>query len=214
MNLSTLCVSAALVAHAAALHMYIGGRDEPRCFYLDLSRGDLLAERHSAWELEEGTNKWVRDNTLSIEVSIDEVFDNGHRVYHQKHAPFGQYQFNAQDGGEHRICYRALTQGWWSKNKVKLEIDYQIGSDALLDTKGEQKLGGLADRISELNRKLVHVRREQAAMREREASFRDLSERTNASVARLTIFQLVVLMCTCAWQITNLRSFFTKQKLV
>lgn len=49
---------------------------------------------------------------------------------------------------------------------------------------------------------------------EREAEFRDQSESTNARVVRWTLIQLAVLGVTCAWQLTHLRAFFVKQKLV
>lgn len=50
-------------------------------------------------------------------------------------------------------------------------------------------------------------------LQEREAEFRDQSEATNARVIKWTLIQLVVLGVTCAWQLTNLRAFFIKQKL-
>lgn len=205
----------ALIAQSLALHMYIGGNEEPTCVYITLGRDAQLAEKHSAWELEDTSKKWVRDDTLSIEITIDELFDNNHRVFHDKRRPFADFQFSAKDGGEHKICYRALTDGWWSKSKVKLEVDFAVGTgESISASVGERRLGGLADRVSEVNRKFVHVAREQMLMREREESFRDVSEATNSRVANMTVFQLLALGATCAWQISHLRSFFTKQKLV
>lgn len=204
-----------LLAQSLALHLYIGENEEPTCIYLTLGRDAQLAEKHSAWELEASSNKWVRDDTLSIEITIDELFDNNHRVFHDKRQPFSDFQFTAQDGGDHKICYRALTDGWWSKSRVKLELDYAVGTgEAIRDSVGERRLGGLADRVSEVSRKFVHIAREQMLMREREESFRDVSESTNSRVANMTVFQLLALGATCAWQISHLRSFFTKQKLV
>ena len=205
---------AVLLAKVSALHLYMGGNDEAKCFYLDLSKDTLLAATHSAWELEKSTNNWVRDNSLIIEVTIDETSDKNHRVYHHKLNPFGNFQFIAQDGGEHKICYRALVDGWWAKNRVKLEVDYAVGESELLDSRNLAKTDKLAERVSDLNRKLVYFRREQSLMREREAAFRDQSEATNQRVAYMTVFQVIVLAVTCAWQVSHLRSFFTKQKLV
>ena len=51
-------------------------------------------------------------------------------------------------------------------------------------------------------------------LQEREAEFRDQSESTNSRVVRWTLIQLAVLGVTCAWQLTHLRAFFVKQKLV
>lgn len=214
MYFAALLSLAAFFMQASAMHFYIGGNEEPRCFYFDLGRDMMFAETHSAWELEKTTKNWVRDDSLAIEVTIDELFDNSHRVFHQKLGPFGNYQFVAQDGGEHRICYRALVDGWWAKENIKLEVDFVVGESDVIDTRNEAKLDHLAERVADLNRKLVYFRREQALMREREAAFRDQSESTNSRVAHMTILQLVILAATCAWQISHLRSFFTKQKLV
>jgi hypothetical protein len=95
-----------------------------------------------------------------------------------------------------------------------MDIDFAIGSDAAFDSKQEKKVVSLAERVKRLNDKLVMIQREQSLMREREASFRDQSEATNARVVRWTFIQLFVLGVTCAWQLSHLRSFFTKQKLV
>ena len=51
-------------------------------------------------------------------------------------------------------------------------------------------------------------------LQEREAEFSDQSESTNSRVVRWTLIQLAVLGVTCAWQLTHLRAFFVKQKLV
>lgn len=205
---------AALFMRATAMHFYLGGNEEPRCFYFDLRKDMMFAATHSAWELEKTSNNWVRDDSLAIEVTIDELFDNNHRVFNQKLAPFGDYQFVSQEGGEHRVCYRALVDGWWAKETIKLEVDFVVGESDIIDTRGNAKVDHLTERIADLNRKLIFFRREQTLMREREAAFRDQSEATNARVARMTILQLVVLAATCAWQISHLRGFFTKQKLV
>lgn len=204
----------ALLAQAFGLHFYMNENDDPQCFYIEVGKDAMIAEKHSAWEYEASTGKWVRDDSLAIEVTIDEVFDHNERVYSNKDTPFGQFHFTALEGGEHKICYRPLANGWFNKNRVKIEVDYEIGTSDLIDTKNDRAVGSITDRISQINRKLIAVRRDQMLMREREAAFRDQSEATNSQVSRLTIFQIIVLIGTCVWQVNHLRSFFTKQKLV
>jgi hypothetical protein len=65
---------AMLSSQAAGLHFYLGG-DKQKCFYQDLPQTTVLAARHSAWELEDGTNNWVRSDSLAIQISI-EVWDH------------------------------------------------------------------------------------------------------------------------------------------
>jgi p24 family protein alpha len=143
-----------------------------------------------------------------------ETFDNNHRVLSQKLNPKGDFIFSAADSGEHRICYRALSAGWFHKNRVKMDIDFAVGDGISMDSKNEELVSTLADRVRRLNNQMVIFRREQVNMRQREAAFRDQSESTNARVVRWTFIQLFVLGVTCAWQLNHLRSFFMKQKLV
>ncbi|GMM49689.1 Erp6 protein [Starmerella bacillaris] len=205
----------AFIVHVEALHFIFHENSEPECFLFDLGKDALLSEKHSAWEYESSSGKWVRDDSLMIEVTIDELFDNNHRVYHHKMAPFSEFQFIAQEGGEHKICYRALSDGWWSKSAIKLELDHVLSvGETAVDMQGTRKLGYLADRVSEIARKFVHINREVRLTRERETAFRDTSEKANSRVAYTTLLQLLVLVATCAWQIYHLKSFFVKQKLV
>jgi hypothetical protein len=60
-------------------------------------------------------------------------------------------------------------------------------------------------KLRDLNTKLEEVQREQQYQREREASFRDLSEATNARAVWYTVAQIGVLLFTCYWQLRHLR---------
>lgn len=132
----------------------------------------------------------------------------------QKLNPKGDFIYTTADSGEHRICYRALSGSWFHQNRVKMDVDFAVGDGQSMDSKNEEFVNTLADRVRRLNNQLIVFRREQVNMRQREAAFRDQSESTNALVVRWTFIQLFVLGVTCAWQLNHLRSFFMKQKLV
>lgn len=126
----------------------------------------------------------------------------------------GDFTFTAADSGEHKICYRALSGGWFHPNKVKVYLDVAQGSGSHIDSSNSKKLGTLAERVKDINSKMSLIRQEQHLMREREAAFRDQSESTNSNAVKWTFLQLVVLGGTCVWQLHHLRGFFMKQKLV
>lgn len=214
MKFSCVVICAVIAQYVRALSFYLGGDGNQKCFYQDLTAETLMAAQHSAWELEEKTNQWIRPEELAIQITIEETFDNNHRVLFQKLDAKGDFVFTAYDSGQHKICYRALSGGWFHNRAVKMDIDFAVGESSSMDSKNEKKLNTLAERVAELNNKMLGVRREQQLMREREASFRDQSESTNARVVRWTFIQLFVLGLTCAWQLNHLRSFFVKQKLV
>lgn len=205
---------ACLISQAAALHLYLGPGGNQQCFYLDMTQGTVLAATHNAWEKEDHTNHWIRPDNLAVQITIHETFDNDHRVLFQKLNSQGDFVFTAFDSGQHRICYSALSGGWFNAKLVKMDIDFAVGDSESVDSKGEKKMSTLAERVSNINSKILTIRREQQLMREREASFRDQSERTNSRVARWSLIQVFVLGITCAWQLNHLRSFFVKQKLV
>lgn len=165
-------------------------------------------------EYDENTQKYTQPSTLFLQVTIEEVFDNYHRVFSQKLESSGEATFTAFDSGEHRICYRAMSGGWFHPSKVKVFLDVARGTAAQIDSSNSKKLNTLADRVREINSKLEHIKQEQHLMREREASFRDQSERTNSNAIKWTILQIFTLGATCAWQLHHLRGFFMKQKLV
>lgn len=214
MKFSCVVICAIVAQYVRALSFYLGGDGNQKCFYQDLTAETVMAAQHSAWELEEKTNQWIRPEELAIQITIEETFDNNHRVLFQKLNAKGDFVFTAYDSGQHKICYRALSGGWFHNRAVKMDIDFAVGEGSAMDSKNEKKLNTLAERVAELNNKMLGVRREQQLMREREASFRDQSESTNARVVRWTFIQLFVLGLTCAWQLNHLRSFFVKQKLV
>jgi hypothetical protein len=115
---------------------------------------------------------------------------------------------------------------------VKFTLDMAIGETSKIESTDKGKIDDIVQRVSDLNKRMQDIRREQVFQRvglsrirkeyliglltgpqEREAEFRDQSESTNSRVVRWTLIQLAVLGVTCAWQLSHLRAFFIKQKL-
>lgn len=155
-------------------------------------------------------------------ITVDETFDNDHRIVAQKGASTGKFTFSAADAGEHRLCFTPtdvpatsgfLFGGGHQAGGIKLELDMIIGETSALESSDKDKMGEVVQRVRDLNARLQDIRREQVFQREREAEFRDQSESVNSRVVRWTLIQLAVLGVTCAWQLSYLRAFFIKQKL-
>jgi len=70
----------------------------------------------------------------------------------------------------------------------------------------------LARKLRDLNLKMEEIQREQQYQREREVSFRDLSESTNSKAVWYTIAQIGVLVAVCFWQIRHLKNFFRESR--
>lgn len=205
---------------AQALYFYIDGQ-APKCFYEELPKDTLVVGHYTAEEYDDKRNAWWKHDGVSIYISVDETFDNDHRVVSQKGSSSGRFTFTAAESGEHKLCFTPSSNsgntGWLSTGNhnggIRLTLDLAIGETSALESSDKDKLEDIATRIKDLNMRLQDIRREQVFQREREAEFRDQSESTNARVVRWMSIQLAVLGITCAWQLSHLRSFFIKQKL-
>ncbi|KAL8781736.1 MAG: hypothetical protein Q9213_005873 [Squamulea squamosa] len=180
----------------------------------------MVAGHYKAETLDTNTKSFTTNPDLKIQVTVDEVFDNDHRVVNTKGSATGKFTFSAADSGEHKICFLPSVPGgggWLSGGQmtghIKLTLDIAIGETSQIESTDKSKISEIVQKVKDLNGRLQDIRREQVFQREREAEFRDQSESTNARVVRWTLLQLVVLGVTCAWQLSHLRAFFIKQKL-
>ncbi|KAF8474859.1 emp24/gp25L/p24 family/GOLD-domain-containing protein [Kalaharituber pfeilii] len=174
--------------------------------------------KYRAEEFDPNTNKFTDQTNLKIKITVEEVFDNDHRVINQQGSNKGRFTFTAADSGEHRICFLATNPSsggsWFSHPEgVRLHLDLAIGETSEIESKDKEKINDVVQRVKDLNARLRDIKAEQVSQRVREVEFRDQSESTNARVVRWTIIQTVVLGATCAWQLSHLRNFFIKQKL-
>lgn len=205
---------------AQALYFFIDGT-QPKCFFEDLPKDTLVVGHYEAKEWDDNMRAWAKHDGISIYISVDEIFDNNHRVVSNRGQAAGRFTFSAAEAGEHKICFTPSSnsgrQGWLSSHDpnggIKLQLDLAIGETSQIESTDKGKMEDLSQRVKDLNSRLQDIRREQVFQREREAEFRDQSESTNSRVIRWMVIQVVVLAATCAWQLSHLRSFFIKQKL-
>lgn len=202
------------MSHVSALHFYLK-TGEIRCFYEDLPADSLVVGKVDAFEYDERTNDYFKNSKLKLKITVDETFDNDHRVVDQMSKPDGDFTFNSVDSGEHKFCLSPMySDGTYGKaHRIFFDIAIGAASD-YVDSKSSKKVDGLTLQIQELNRKLQEIHLEQESIREREAHFRNQSESTNSKVVWWTIIQLVVLVGTCTYQLRHLKGFFVKQKIV
>ncbi|PBP21731.1 ERP1 protein precursor [Diplocarpon rosae] len=215
-----LLTLSALLVPVQSLYFYIDGTT-PKCFFEELPKDTLVVGQFDAEEFDEDKKTWTKHDGLSILITVDEVFDNDHRVINQKGGHTGRFAFSAADSGDHKICFTPSSEstgnGWLSSltplGGVRLTLDLAIGETSQIESADKGKIQDIVKKVKDLNSRLQDIRREQVFQREREAEFRDQSETTNARVVRWSLLQLVVLSITCAWQLSHLRAFFIKQKL-
>jgi len=211
---------ALLISQAQALYFYIDGPTQ-KCFFEELPKDTMVVGSYTATQWNEQSRTYIQNNEMGIYITVDETFDNDHRIVAQRGASVGKFTFSAADSGNHRLCFTPTnvpsTSGFLFSGSqvggIKFELDMAIGETSAIESSDKDKMSEVVKKVRDINARLQDVRREQIFQREREAEFRDQSEAVNGRVVRWTLIQLFVLGITCAWQLSYLRAFFIKQKL-
>ena len=110
---------------------------------------------------------------MGIYISVEEVFDNDHRIVSQRGSGSGRLTFSAADAGEHRICFTPTNvpsgQGWLhhgaSTGNIKFELDMAIGATSKIESSDKDKMTDLVTKVKDLNLRLQDIRREQIFQR-------------------------------------------------
>ncbi|AQZ14925.1 ERP5 (YHR110W) [Zygosaccharomyces parabailii] len=192
-----------------ALHFYMNP-GEVKCFYENLVVGNLVIGDIEGYVKRE--SMYVEDPELKMRISVDESFDNNHRVMNQKNGHSGDFTFTALDTGEHRICFMPSYPQKDAKLRVFMELD--IVNVQSLDSRRKDDTRSLKQRVLQLVRRLEGIRIEQKVIREKEALFRNQSESANSRILLWSTLQILGLVAMCGFQIRYLKNFFVKQKVI
>jgi hypothetical protein len=145
---------------------------DPVC--TDQSAGMYKAEAYNPQTQQFGTT-----SNLQVQVTVDETFDNDHRVVTQTTTSsdkMSKFTFSAADSGLHRLCFTpsgsaaVSVNGWFGSGGdigggVKLDLDLAIGETSKIESEDKGKVDSLAGKVRELNARLGDIRREQVFQR-------------------------------------------------
>lgn len=107
-------------------------------------------------------------------ITVDETFDNDHRVVSQRTSSQGRFTFSAADSGEHKICFttsNAPSAGWLTsgapngQGAVKFTLDLAIGETSNIESTDKGKVADIVGKVKDLNGRLQDIRREQVFQR-------------------------------------------------
>lgn len=107
-----------------------------------------------------------------MSITVEETFDNDHRVFSQKHGDHGRFTFTAADAGQHKLCFTPDSSGpgsWLSgaAGPVRMTVDIAIGETSKIESEDKGKIEDMASRVRNLNSRLHDIRREQVFQRVR-----------------------------------------------
>ncbi|KAG8928889.1 emp24p/erv25p- protein [Tulasnella sp. 419] len=195
-----------------ALHFYLDA-GERRCFVEELPTDTIVEAHYRAQEWDDKMGQYVHHDSLGVQVNVEEMA-TGHNVVKSRGPAEGKFTFTSHEAGDHSICLGTnYTAGWFAVRHVRMYLDVAVGAAKRDAEHDRTHIGEVADKLRGLNDKLESIRREQRFQRERESTFRDLSESVNSKAAWYILAQIVVLLFTCAWQLRHLRHFFEDRKV-
>jgi hypothetical protein len=112
---------------------------------------------------------------VGVFITVEEVFDNNHRVVAQRGSSKGRFTFSAADSGEHRLCFtpqNVQSSGWLGGNgihgSVKFHLDLAIGETSKIESTDKPKIDDIVQKVRDLNSRLQDIRREQVFQRVRQ----------------------------------------------
>eukprot|EP01132_Coremiostelium_polycephalum_P007570 gene7570-9306_t len=130
----------------------------------------------------------------------------------------GPFSFNAQEAGEYHFCfldsYRPGASIMPLSRTVSLEMKTGVEANDFQDVVTKGQLQPAEAELKMIEEAVDKIKEEVLYMKSREETMRDTNESTNARVAWLTFFCLVVLISTGAFQITYLKRYFKQRKLI
>lgn len=179
-----------------ALYFYLDSTT-PKCFYEELPKGTLVVGtsiqrahghqparlsayralisrlgNYKAEQFEPGQNTYMTVPDLKIFISVDQTFDNDHRVVKQLGSASGRFTFTAAEAGDHKICFTPSSagKGTWvvggeKLGNIKLTLDLVIGESSTIERNDKGKMTDLVGKVKDLKGRLEDIRREQVFQR-------------------------------------------------
>ena len=123
-----------------------------------------------AWD--DATKTYQTKADVGVFVSVEETFDNNHRIVAQRGASKGKFTFSAADSGQHRICLMPQNvpsgSSWLGSaihGTVRFTLDLAIGETSRIESTDKDKVETLVQKVQDLNSRLQDIRREQVFQR-------------------------------------------------
>ena len=162
------------------------------------------------------------------------VFDkDGKKLYNGVVWPNEQYEYDADKGGEYKICV-SLTDSMYMKgySQIKTQVKFasEFHRDKQANKKGEEvhtkqqtveeepslKQGHFAPirrRINRIYKQIIEIKQFQNYEREQEEMYESNQKGLSSSFFWLSVFQIIVVAASSAFSVWNLKKFFVKKAI-
>lgn len=180
-----------------------------KCFYEQLPKDTIVVAHYYTEEWDDTQSHYDIPTDIGIGIVVKHI-ESEHVLVSARGKPEGKFAFTSHEPGSHEICVQTEYHGKRMSNghlpEVRMHIEVVLGDSHRPNTQADKEHSNdLLSRARSLNAKMRDLRKEQQYQREREMSFRDMSESTNARAFWCILIQIGALLVACIWQLSNLR---------
>ncbi|KAL4660973.1 transmembrane emp24 domain-containing protein 11-like [Arapaima gigas] len=190
------------------------GEQEEKCIIEEIPQ-DMLVTGY--FLLEHWDNR-KRDSSPHLGLTVT-VRDPDHQILMSKrYGSRGKFTFTSHSSGQHFLCMQSNSTRFsvFAGDRLRLHLDVQMGEHTLDPgtVRAENTVKTVEGSIRHLTDQVLYISKQQDFQREREETFREISEETNGNVLWWAVFQTVILLTVGIWQMKKLKDFFIEKKLV
>ncbi|KAM9512198.1 transmembrane emp24 domain-containing protein 11-like isoform 1-T2 [Salvelinus alpinus] len=197
----------------AAMYFDLGEQEE-KCLIEEIP-GDMLVTGYFLLE------NWDAKNNLNsphLGLTIT-VRDPNHDILMKKrYGRFGKFTFTSHASGPHWLCMQSNSTRFsvFAGERLRIHFDVQMGEHSIDPSVERHKdtVQTMEYSLEHLRDQILYITRQQDFQREREETFRQISEETNGKVLWWAVVQTSVLLSVGFWQIKRLKDFLIAKKLV
>ncbi|KAL9657309.1 hypothetical protein ABK040_011529 [Willaertia magna] len=151
-------------------------------------------------------------NGNELKVKIKDIYGN-HLKDDVLHALQSNVFFRTPAGGyaNYEICISNMVS---KVIPIEVSIDVDNGREEAEQVESKEHIDKIGNVLQQLKEQILAVSENQDYFKTREERFRQTTESTADRVFYVGLLQFLVLIGACVWQMTSLKSFFKKKKLL
>ncbi|RID80816.1 hypothetical protein BRARA_A03452 [Brassica rapa] len=164
-------------------------------------------------------NVVVVGDFLCIDQNNEVTSAYGKEVYKRTNVTQGRFAFTTSESGTYLAClsmHKDQTHYAVDNSTAIVSLDWKMGIgtkdwDAIAK---KEKIEGVELELRKSAERVFEIRANILFLRFREASMREINEKTNKRVAQLSFMSLGLSVVVSLFQVWHLKSFFLKKKLI
>ncbi|XP_072519996.1 transmembrane emp24 domain-containing protein 11 [Salminus brasiliensis] len=159
-----------------------------------------------------------QDNSPHLGLTVTVKDPNNEVLLMKRFGRYGKFTFTSHASGQHFLCVKSNSTRFsvFAGERLKVHLDIQMGEHTIDPSaeKAKETIKTMEYRMQHLIDQIQYISKQQDFQREREETFREMSENTNGSVLWWAVIQTSILLTVGFWQIRNLKNFLIEKKLV